>query len=206
MGLMTAPWRVVLPIKGTEHAKTRLTVADGVSRTELARAMALDALAAVLGCELVSSVVVVTSDADVATAALAEGASVVPDPGSGLNPAIESGLRAVAGDGPVAVLLADLPAVRPVDVATALEACAGYDAAFVPDAEGTGTVLLAATGPGLLHPEFGTGSAQRHAGQAKRLDLDLPRLRRDVDVAQSLAEAAALGVGPRTAMVLAAAG
>jgi 2-phospho-L-lactate guanylyltransferase len=202
MDPMTPPWRVVLPVKGTEHAKSRLTVASGISRTALARAMALDAVAAVLACELVGSVLVVTSDRTVAAAAVAEGASVLPDPGDGLNPAVRRGVAGVVGDGPVAVLLADVPALRPDDLAAALRACEQYDAAFVPDAEGTGTVLLAAAEPALLWPDFGSGSAQRHAQHAKRLDLDLPRLRRDVDIAESLVEALALGVGPRTALAL----
>ena len=43
-------------------------------------------------------------------------------------------------------------------------------------------MLLAAAGAGLLRPAFGAGSAARHDLVARRLDLDLPRLRRDVDV------------------------
>ncbi len=206
MDPMNGPWRVVLPVKGTERAKSRLELADGVSRRLLARAMAMDALAAVLASDLVGVAVVVTSDGPTAEAARAIGAEVVPDPGRGLNAAVRHGAGRLAGPGPVAVLLADVPALRAEDVTAALEECGRYDAAFVPDAEGTGTVLLTAAEPALLRPDFGAASAQRHAATAKRLDLDRPRLRRDVDVATSLREALALGVGPRTAQALAARG
>src|SRR4051794_7137734 len=201
------PWRLVLPIKAAPGAKSRLSVGPGLSRAELARAMALDTLAAAVACPLVEQTLVITSDPATADAAQQAGAMVAPDPGAGLNGAVRRGaeLFAAAGDGPVAVLLADLPALQASDLATALSACAGLLSAYVPDAEGTGTVLLAAAGAGLLRPAFGEGSAAQHDQIARRLDLELPRLRRDVDLESSLREAVALGVGPRTAAVLAAA-
>jgi 2-phospho-L-lactate/phosphoenolpyruvate guanylyltransferase len=60
--------------------------------------------------------------------------------------------------------------------------------------------LLAAATPGALQPAFGPGSLAAHVRRgAVPLDLDLPRLRRDVDTPADLDEALALGVGPRTA-------
>ncbi len=115
--------------------------------------------------------------------------------------------RTPAGENvPVAVLLGDVPALRPGDLVAGLAAAAAYDLALVPDADGTGTVLLTALDAGALHPRFGAGSARRHedAGH-RRLDLALPRLRTDVDDAASLVRAAALGLGPRTAALLAGA-
>jgi 2-phospho-L-lactate guanylyltransferase len=202
------PWRVVLPVKAAQQAKTRLTVQPGVSRLELARAMALDTMDAALACPLVSLVVVVTPDPAVAAAARAAGAHAVPDAGSGLNAAAAQGADQAErrGPGPIAVLLADLPTLRPQDLAVALAAAAGHRAAYVPDAEGTGTVLLMARSRADLRPAFGAGSAARHEEQAVRLDLDLPRLRRDVDVEAALHQALALGVGRRTAGVLGRAG
>ncbi|MFL6098337.1 MAG: 2-phospho-L-lactate guanylyltransferase [Actinomycetales bacterium] len=197
-------WRVVLPVKGAPDAKSRLDVGPEVARNELALAMALDTLTAALASPAVQAVLVVTSDPAMATAASAAGAQVEPDPGHGLDQAVRRGrdLLATARSGPVAALLADVPALRAEDLTAALASCAAYDAAYVPDAEGTGTVLLAAMVPDGLRPAFGDGSAARHDLVAKRLELDLPRLRRDVDVEASLREARALGVGPRTAALL----
>ncbi len=200
-------WSVVLPLKGGPRAKSRL---GGPSR--LARAIALDCLDAVLAASAVVDVVVVTTDPDLSTRAGAAGARIRPEsiPGSGLGAAITDGLAAVAG--PCAVLLGDLPALRPDDLTAALERAAeGLSAepgppemVFVPDAEGTGTVLLAALDPAAMRPAFGPGSAAAHrAAGAVPLGLDRPRLRRDVDTPADLRAALALGVGPRTGQVLA---
>jgi 2-phospho-L-lactate guanylyltransferase len=100
------------------------------------------------------------------------------------------------------VLLGDLPALRPLDLLAGLQAAAQHRLAVVPDADGTGTVLLTSL-DGHLEPAFGTGSAARHAAAGHhRLDLDLPRLRTDVDDDASLRVARALGVGPATQQVL----
>jgi 2-phospho-L-lactate guanylyltransferase len=197
-------WRVVVPVKGGPDAKSRLRAPDGVDRLVLARALALDTVAAATATVGPEQVVVVTSDAEVAAAVAQLGAHVEPDPGGGLNAAIRAGLDASPLAGPAAVLLGDLPAVRPADLSAALAAADGTDCWFVPDAEGTGTVLLGAHEASAVQPQFGSGSADRHrAAGFVRLDVDLDRLRRDVDDASSLGEALRLGVGPNTAALLA---
>lgn len=152
--------------------------------------------------------VVVTSDPRVGPAATRAGDLVLADPGVGLAGAVDRGLAAaVAGDplGPVAVLLPDVPALQPQDLTDALKAAAAHVFALVPDAEGTGTVLLTAAPGRLLRHSFGRDSADRHARLgATRLDLDLPRLRRDVDTLAALATARKLGLGPATMALLAA--
>lgn len=102
-----------------------------------------------------------------------------------------------------AALLGDLPALRSEDLREALERCSAEHSAVVPDADGTGTVLLTST-VAPPTPRFGPGSAARHAEDATLLELDLPRLRRDVDTVADLALALALGVGPATSAVLGA--
>jgi 2-phospho-L-lactate guanylyltransferase len=190
---------VVLPVKHGEQAKTRLVTPPHVDRLALARAVALDSVAAAYACPAVLQVVVVTSD-PVVRAAVAGHCELVADPRGGLLPAIEAGLRTVPTVGqPVAVLLADVPALTPEAFALALAACGQHESAFVPDLEGTGTVLLTSRGERRLRPAFGVGSADLHeAGGAVRLELDLPVLRRDVDTWQALQQALALGGGPAT--------
>ncbi|ANS80632.1 hypothetical protein SGUI_3236 [Serinicoccus hydrothermalis] len=207
-------WRLVLPVQRAERAKTRLLAPDGVSRPELARAIALDTLDAVCRALPPERVTVVTDDAGAAGRARELGAVVVPDPGAGLDAAIGRGLEDAArragalegadGDlpgGGWAVLLGDLPALRPEDLRAALARCGEHERAVVPDAEGQGTVLLTST-RGIPRPQFGAGSAARHAVDATLLELDLPRLRRDVDRVEDLREALRLGVGARTRALL----
>ena len=198
------PWQVVVPVKHVGAAKSRLDPPAGVRRADLARAMARDTLAVVCDAVGPASVVVVTSDRQARVTADRWGARVVPDPDAGLDAAVSAGLavcRAHRPDGPVAVLLGDVPALRPEDLTQALQECARHPRAVVPDHTGTGTVLLTTTGPALV-PSFGAGSAARHGRQATRLDLDLPRLRQDVDDHADLERVVGLGVGPATLAVL----
>lgn len=205
-------WHLVLPVKGGPRAKSRLVGAP-VDRRELAAAFALDCVASAVAAPGVAAVVVVGDDPGLAAAVVALGARPVTEsrPGAGLLSAIRDGVTSLPRGAPAAVLLADVPALRPADLAQSLTAARlaltdGAVQAFVPDADGTGTVLLAAARADRLVPRFGVASAAAHAADgAVRLDLDLPRLRHDVDSWPALQHAAALGLGPRTAALLAGA-
>ncbi|WP_347352247.1 2-phospho-L-lactate guanylyltransferase [Intrasporangium sp.] len=192
-------WHVVVPVKDTRHGKSRLAPA-GALRTRLSRALADDTLSAVVAAVGAARTWLVTADTGLSEHWTDVGVHVVPDPGRGLNAAIRAGLAQLP-EGPArAVLLGDLPCLTPDDLAAALGTggCAGEW--FVPDEEGSGTVLR---GGRVIVPEFGAHSAAAHAGQgAARLELDLPRLRHDVDDPQSLAAAVRLGLGPATRVAL----
>lgn len=198
-------WQLVVPIKSRYAAKSRLVPPSGVSRSDLALAFARDTLTAIAEVVSADRLFVVTSDDQIRAQLRIGGAHVVDDPGRGLNRAVEAGV-AVAQENdsaaPVGILLGDLPALTPGDLRSALAACAATESAVVPDRSGTGTVLLTHQEAGRLAPRFGHGSALRHGQTARRLDLDLPRLRTDVDDLESLLQAVAMGLGRHTAAVL----
>jgi 2-phospho-L-lactate guanylyltransferase len=104
----------------------------------------------------------------------------------------------------VASLGADLPALRSDQLDAALAAARQLGTrAFVADAMGTGTTLLAAPAGTRLEPAYGVGSATRHADRgAHPLSTPWPTLRQDVDTAADLAAARLLGLGPRTAALV----
>ncbi|MDR1824783.1 MAG: 2-phospho-L-lactate guanylyltransferase [Bifidobacteriaceae bacterium] len=208
-------WTVVVPVKDAGAGKSRLGAwLDAPARVDLARAMALDTIAAVAACQSVGSVWVVTADPVVSVEAVGLPDAVAPvevlgEPNergtlSGLNAAVAAGVVAACGavlDGAVAALLGDLPALRPSELESALVAAGRRARAFVPDAAGTGTTLLTA-GPGVgLAPRFGPGSAAAHAalGYEALAGDQWPSLRLDVDLPGDLEAARALGLGPRTA-------
>jgi 2-phospho-L-lactate/phosphoenolpyruvate guanylyltransferase len=198
-------WRLIVPVKGQLSAKSRLHPPRGVPRAELAHAFALDTITAAVASLPPAQVIVVTSDEPTAAFTRGQGSIVVADHGDGLNPAIHQGIayvERVLGPGPTAVLLGDIPTLRPADLMKALTVCASYPRAVVPDASGTGTVLLSALSPLDLNPRFGPDSAREHARDCARLDLDLPALRTDVDDDRSLLDAITLGVGRHTNVVL----
>jgi 2-phospho-L-lactate guanylyltransferase len=199
-------WTLVVPLKPLARAKSRLsdTAGDGV-RPGLALAFAQDTVGAALSCPAVRDVVVVTDDPLAGHELAALGARIVADaPGAGLNAALahaEDAVRTVRPESPVAALNADLPALRPAELARVLDAAAEFPRAFLADAAGMGTTLLAA-GPGTeLRPAFGTDSRARHrdSGAVELVPGPVDSVRQDVDTGEDLRAALALGVGPRTA-------
>jgi 2-phospho-L-lactate guanylyltransferase len=205
----TRRWVVLLAVKPLPLAKSRL---DRPDRSAITLAMAADTAAAAASVESVAAVLVVSDD-EQAREFLGPVAVVVPDtPGAGLNPALvhaESEARARWPVADLAVLAADLPALKPASLAAALSLAAGEPRAIVADAGGTGTVLLTARHGSSLDPGFGPGSRERHI-KSGTIDLTdaLPPgdvsagLRRDVDTAADLEVAIALGLGPYTTDVL----
>lgn len=199
-------WTLVIPLKPLARAKSRLsdTAADGL-RPGLALAFAQDTVAAALACPAVKDVAVVTDDALAGRELGALGARIIADePSGGLNAALAHAATVVRASRPesaVAALNADLPALRPLELARVLDAAAEFPRAFLPDAATIGTTLLAAQEDQELLPAFGTDSRARHrASGAVELVLDaVDSVRQDVDTGDDLRAALALGVGPRTA-------
>ncbi|KQY44811.1 hypothetical protein ASD18_13870 [Cellulomonas sp. Root137] len=198
-------WVVVVPVKPAADGKTRLAgVLSASARERLVRAMALDTIAAAVATPGVVRVVVVTGDVPLRTL-LAGTVSLVDEPGSGLNGAVRAGIERAAGaDVGIAVLLGDLPALRPDELADALSMASAHERAFVADADGTGTTVLAALPGVVLDPQFGSGSAAAHelAGHVRLAVVATSSVRRDVDVPDDLTEVQRLGVGPATRAVL----
>lgn len=193
---------MLLPAKALPAAKSRLlpASADPAAHRRLVEAIRADTRAAALATPGVARLLVVTDRPG------EPGAFVQREPG--LNAALREAASHVAEQWPadgVVALLGDLPALRPDELAAVLAAAARHARAFVADAAGTGSTLLAATPGTPLDPAFGPGSAARHAAVAVELAAGAS-VRRDVDTADDLAAAATLGLGPATAAVLAGLG
>ncbi len=197
---------IVLPVKPPASGKSRLRGLSDEQRRDLAGAFALDTAAACLAAEAVDEVLVTTDDAAFARRLADLGCATVPDGDSrGLNAvlrqAADESARRWPGLRPVA-LCADLPALRSADLDAALSVVPGDAAAFVADAEATGTTLYTAPATD-FDPHFGEGSRAAHSSSgAWELTGHWPSLRRDVDEADGLRAAVELGVGPATARAL----
>ncbi|MFW6776205.1 2-phospho-L-lactate guanylyltransferase [Nocardioides sp. CPCC 205120] len=198
---------ILLPVKPPAVGKSRL--GEGrAPRSELAAAFALDTARAALATPGVVGVLVLTDDHVFADHLARLGCTVVPDPVDGdLNGTLRQGAREAARRWPDALpvaLCADLPALRPADLADALARVLDADGpVFVSDAAGTGTTLYGAPLP-LFDPRYGPGSTRAHlAAGAVPIEGALPTLRHDVDDAAALDGAVDLGLGPWTAGLLA---
>lgn len=233
--LQTLSWSLVIPVKVLALAKSRLTGLAGRQRSELVLAMAADTVAAAASAACVGTVLVITDDPEVSEITARLGALVLPDePAAGLNEALTYGANYSQARWPErgrAGLAGDLPAARPGELTAALTAAARLGTAFVPDADGTGTVLYAAVPGAGFRPQFGPASRDRHlasgaaeigtaeigtaeigtaetgmADTALARSAALSGLRRDVDTIGDLHQAAEIGLGPRTLALLAADG
>jgi 2-phospho-L-lactate guanylyltransferase len=172
---------VLVPVKAFAAAKARLApTLDAAGRAALAREMA----ARVLGAARPLPVAVVCDDPDVARWAQGRGAMVLPEPGRGLNGAVEAGVERLgdAGAAEVLVVHADLPFAHEV------AQLAGFvGVTLVPDRRDDGTnVACVPTGAGFRF-HYGPGSFARHRAEAQRLGLECrvvrdPELTWDVDV------------------------
>ena len=205
-------YAVLVPVKRPAVAKSRLGRLGDDARADLAVAFAGDTVAAALDCPAVHRVLAVTDDHVLAAGLRDLGADVLPDGTSDdLNGTLEQAAAEMHRRDPelwLVALCADLPALRPGELAAALGAAAATGMSFVADQEGLGTTMVVAADLPSFRPAFGAGSRAHHLAQgAHEIEAaDAPTLRRDVDDPANLAEAVELGVGPRTALVAAVLG
>jgi 2-phospho-L-lactate guanylyltransferase len=200
-------WAVLVPLKPPSAAKSRLAVPADV-RAQLVMAMAGDVVEAVRSCSEVDLVVVVADAPDGLEPLQRLGAGVVVDPAhEGLNASLRHAAAVVAardsGFG-IASLVADVAGVTPEQLSRVLAASAIRGTAFVPDAAGRGTTLVASRRWAAFLPEYGRHSRRRHvdAGFTELLLPDTEGLRLDVDTVADLQALQALGPGPRTTAML----
>jgi 2-phospho-L-lactate/phosphoenolpyruvate guanylyltransferase len=203
---------LVVPVKALNRAKSRLVgvTGDPITHAALAQAFALDTVSAALCAEGVRRVLAVTSDPVIEAEMAALGVESVSEPETaGLNAAVRRGAEALRDrdrDRAVVIgaLQADLPSLRPAELAAAIASADGRRA-FCPDRQGTGTTLLLGAAGAEIDPRFGVGSAGAHAASgAAALIGTWPSLRCDVDTAEDLRFATTLGLGFRTAGVMSA--
>ena len=181
MHVAQALWTVIIPVKPAAIGKSRLGLGP-----EVARAIALDTVAAVVACDAVDRVIIVTSDA----AFRAPGAEVLLETApSGIDSAVAAGAALAGTTAPRAAVLGDLPALDPVELAAALAGAARHARSFVADHEGTGTTLVTAAPGETLLTAFGGGSAAKHRALGL-IELEVPAessVRFDVDTPEQLA-------------------
>lgn len=172
---------VLIPVKAFDAGKARLApTLDRRGRAELSRTMATRVLEAAAPLP----VAVVCDDDEVASWALGHGAMVLPEPGRGLNGAVEAGVARLTALGADEVLVAhaDLP------MAHGLAQLAGFDGVtLVPDRRDDGTNVVCIPAGAAFRFAYGPGSFSRHRAESVRLGLDYrvvrqPDLAWDVDV------------------------
>ena len=182
-------WRgrpaVLVPVKAFHRAKVRLAPAlSPERRRDLARQMATRVVASAGGLP----VAVVCDDEEVAGWAESLGATVVWEPGRGLNQAVTEGVRHLGSLGVAAVIVAagDLPLVTDVTWV------ADFDGVtLVPDRREDGTNVIGLPAATSFTFSYGPGSFARHVEEAHRSGMPVRVVRSaalawDVDLPEDL--------------------
>ena len=171
---------VLVPVKAFSKAKMRLaSVLSPEQRAALARKMAEH----VIRASNPLPVVVVCDDIEVADWAGRLGARALPEPGLGLNGAVNAAFAQLGSEGyrRVVVAHADLPLASELAWLADIEGIA-----LVPDRREEGTNVISLPARCGFNFSYGPGSFLRHQEEAKRTGLSWrvirdPRLAWDVD-------------------------
>ena len=170
------PKVVLVPVKAFHQAKRRLgpALADP-DRVRLVRSMATHVVEACVPLP----VAVVCDDADVARWAAGLGATVLWEPGQGLNGAVRAGVARLAASGARWVTIAhgDLPRARGLGTLSPFDGVT-----LVPDRRDDGTNVLRLPADPDFRFSYGPGSFRAHRAEANRLGLPV-RILRDPDLA-----------------------
>lgn len=180
-------------MKRIDQAKGRLsTHFDEIQRVRIASALVADAFELCADTDFLRWWIV-SDDAAVLAEARARGFAGVEDPGGGLNPAVAAAVDAATAEGAstVTVIPSDVPLAFKGDLVDLLDTGATSDVVLVPSERDGGTNGLFMSPPGLLEPNFGPGSLQRHLHTAETASLrcallSLPRLSLDLDTVEDV--------------------
>jgi 2-phospho-L-lactate/phosphoenolpyruvate guanylyltransferase len=186
----------LLPVKDPRHAKQRLHgFLPAADRERLARLLYEQTITALLQARGLDSVVVVTSDLEIAADARRRGAVVFEETQQvSHSVSADAACRRAMEMGAATAILApiDVPLVTAADFEQ-LAAAARPGLMIVPSADGTGTNALVRTPPDVIPSRFGPGSFQAHLEQARLRGvaagvLRLRGLMFDIDTPEDVSE------------------
>ena len=198
-------WHVVVPLKGWGASKSRLALPEA-PRRQIVQSMAADTLASLRACPEIATISVLVRDRDLIGSPVLHGVGdvvVQPDDTPSLDAALDWYAATQVRDGePVAVVVADLPALTVGSLSKVLCQAQQHPAAMVADRHYSGTTVLTALVAADLDPHFGPHSAVAHQAAGATLIAGPADVACDVDTLADLAHARWLGVGSDTATAL----
>ena len=183
----------LVPQKSLAIAKGRLSaVLSRAARAQLSLRLLQSVCRALGAVDAVKSVTVMTPDPDVQRHAACWGVQATMDPRPDLNAALAVLLAGLAGpDHGLLVVAADLPLLRPSDVAALIARGAPRNVVLAASKDGTGTNALLLPPGVAMAPAYGPGSLFAHRERARHLGLSLVEIRRpglgfDIDTPEDL--------------------
>ena len=171
----------IVPVKILEKVKSRLSkILTLEQRKDLSLAMFKDVLETLASANMLSSIVVVSKDSEIADISSQAGAEVFSETSyPGLNASLNEALSSLGSrtnDG-IVVFPSDIPLLRVRDVHTVLnQTNEERRAVLVPSRDGDGTNCISLSENHNFRFDYGKNSYLRHKKQAFRLDLDVIEL------------------------------
>ena len=166
---------ILIPFKAREPKSRLAGVLPAQQRTEFARAMLLDVLAALAGAGVARDCYVISSDEQALLLADRSGAHGLREPSDlGVNGAVEWGIRRLRGRSVFMVLPSDIPLLGAAEVEAALSLKSqGVDAVVSPSKsyDGTNLLLFAKTSP--IDLSYDRDSFWNHVASAAERRLSL---------------------------------
>jgi 2-phospho-L-lactate guanylyltransferase len=160
-------------------AKTRLeNVLSAGARAALSLSLLRRVYAALRAVDGMEDVVVMTPDPRTRGVIAERGIPAIVDPCPGLNAALTQLIRERGRSSAVAVVAADLPLVRPADIAALLEAARSGAFVLAPSKEGTGTNAMVVPARMPLRTAYGAASRVAHRRAAEGLGREVVEVRR----------------------------
>ena len=166
-------WAIV-PVKRLGVAKARLApVLSRSERAELARTMLHDVLTTLCAAPGLAGIIVVSSDPAVTNLATLFEARVIGDlVESGVNAAVQQGLKTLDPSAGALLVPADVPFATAAEVQAVIAELEHSSIVLVPALSDGGTNTLGMRRPDLIAPSFGDDSFARHQALARDAGLD----------------------------------
>lgn len=202
-------WAIV-PVKRLSRAKQRLgCVLSRNERVKLARTMLHEVLTTLCATPEIAGTIVVTGDPMVANLATLFEARVVTDVlETGINGAVQQGLKTLDASSAALVVPADVPFATASDLRDVIGALDRHAVVLAPALSDGGTNAIAMRAPDLIVPSFGDDSFARHQALAQAAGIDHGIVRnegigRDIDCSDDLLPWAGIKKFSLTAALLA---
>ena len=198
----------LVPVRSLAGAKRRLaTSLTEADRTELALAMLQDMVEALVACDSLERVVVLSADPLLLEHASSCGAETMREGApKGLNAAVgvAAGKLSAGGVTRLLTIPGDVPLIASAEIDSLFATDPIlYPVVLVPSASGTGTNGLLMSPPSVMAPRFEGASLAAHRSAAAAaglgsLTLELPSFALDVDTPEDLAVLAATTTARRS--------
>jgi 2-phospho-L-lactate/phosphoenolpyruvate guanylyltransferase len=185
----------VIPVKGLNESKTRLSSFLGPKRRLFIEALLHDVLSSVVDSNLFDTILLVSSDEALAAEARKQNVPFLRQTLPGLNRAVDEANKHALQDhaSSVAIVLGDIPLVKPEDFNELMHINSGRQKVVMAPSMKGGTNVMLSSPPGVIEPSYGRWSYSKHLRRAQSLGVNSysmsnPRISFDIDTPDDLKE------------------